>query len=320
MWVPSPSCPDNECPYSKFNSDASSTFHNPDKTFAIQYGAGSIDGDYGQDTIYLENNTHLAIKQQMFGLARSAKDGILSLATQSNGILGLGFPALTSASETYQPFVYALAEQHLISQPVFSIALQQESMMIGGVDQDFYQGDIHYVPVTKNSNIKTMEPDYTYWSVGLKALTVNDTNVFANQAPRDVILDTGTTLSYLDQATAERIVKLVTQKEHASYDLESEVYVVDCSLKNSDIILDIAFTAQEQQDVHLMVHVQDLVFPLYDDEKSNECGFGITYNFDKENTYVFGGTILRSAYFVFDVDQKRVGLATAIQSASKVTK
>lgn len=318
--MPSTSCPDNECPYSKFNSEASTTFHNPDKEFAIQYGAGSINGDFAQDTIYLENNTHLAIKEQMFGLARSAKDEIISLATQSNGILGLAFSALTSSSETYQPFVSALVEQHLISQPVFSIALQQESMIIGGVDKDLYKDDIHYVPVVKNINTKTQQPDYTFWSVGLQSMTINNTNVIANQDNRNVILDTGTTLSYLDQETAEHIVKLVTQKDHVSYDLESEMYTVDCSLKKSGIILDIAFTAENQQAVHLMVDAQDLIFPLYEDDSSNECGFGITYNFDKENTFVFGGTILRSAYFVFDMDQKRVGFATAIQSQSKVNK
>lgn len=314
--MPSASCPDDECPYTKFNSDASSTFQNPNEKFAIQYGAGSISGDYAQDTVYLENNTDLVIKKQTFGLARTARDRILSLATQSNGILGLAFPALTSSDKPYQPFVSALAEQKLISQSVFSVALRQESMMIGGIDKDLYQGDIRYIPVLKNNNSKNQQPDYTFWSVGLQSMTVNNTDVIVNQ-DRSVILDTGTTLSYVDQTTANSIVKLITQKDHVSYDLESEVYVVDCSLKNSNITLDIAFSAQDQP-VHLMVNVQDLIFPLYEDDSNSECGFGITYNFDNENTYVFGDTILRSAYFVFDMGQKRVGLATAINSQSKV--
>ncbi|KAG1061239.1 hypothetical protein G6F42_027731 [Rhizopus arrhizus] len=172
-----------------------------DLAFSIQYGAGSIEGSYVKETVNLVANTNQQVKSQPIGLANSAKDGIISLATEANGILGLAFPALTANSDTdqaYEPFVFNLASQKLISEPVFSISLDQEQMMIGGIDKEQHTGDVHYIPVVKNTNPKTGSSDYTFWSVELQDVSVNNesSSIVTKENKKPVILDTGTTLSY----------------------------------------------------------------------------------------------------------------------------
>lgn len=45
---------------------------------------------------------------------------------------------------------------------------------------------------------------------------------------------------------------------------------------------------------------------------NSKCAFGITCNFDKPDALVFGGTVSNFVYFVYDMGQKRVGLAAAV--------
>ncbi|KAI7907180.1 aspartic peptidase domain-containing protein [Cokeromyces recurvatus] len=329
-WIPSISCPDKECPYKKFKTNNSRTLEWMNSSFVIQYGAGSITGNYAKDTIRLVNNNKLEdqqqIKSQIFGLADSAKDNIISLATQSNGILGLSFPALAANSDTkdaYDPILFALARQKLISEPVFSISLDQEQMMIGGKDKSLYKGDIHYMPVVKNINPKTNELDYTFWSIGLKNIVLNNhtDDLFINKSQNDdtlVILDTGTTLSYLNKELTDKIVRWVTQREKLSINPDTYLYTVDCKLReNKDKRkLVFLFSSINQAIVRFEVDIQDLISPPKNDNDSQDCIFGITYNYDEQNTFVFGDSILRSTYLIFDMDQKQVGLATNSKSRS----
>lgn len=288
-------------------------------TFSVDYAQGSITGEYAKEKINLLGpESKLTIDEQTFGLADSAHD-IISQDEEytSNGILGLAFPALTANSDTieaYTPFVFNLVEQKLISQPVFSISLNDRDgwnskLTLGGVDHDDYSGDLHYLPVVKNVNKKTTELDYTYWSVQLESIQLNDTDkIEVNQS---VMLDTGTTLSYLTKDMVDHIISSVTQQgDQVEFDRQSELYMVDCALKSSKKSVDLVFKG-----ARLSLAIKELIIPADDDK----CSFSITYNFDKENSLVFGDSILRSAYFVFDMEKKQVGIATGKQSDSKVS-
>ncbi|KAI8085299.1 aspartic peptidase domain-containing protein [Thamnidium elegans] len=319
-WVPSTKCPKSECPYEKFEQDKSSTFKALNLSFSVTYGQGSIHGKYAKDTINLLGpGSGLTSNEQTFGLTESARDIISEdMEMTSNGILGLAFPALTANSDTmeaYNPFIFELAVKKIISQAIFSVSLNdangwQSELTIGGVNRDKYIGEIHYVPVEKNINPKTSKLDYTFWSVKLKGIQANKNNTIP--VNKNVILDTGTTYSYLSKGLADQIVQDVTQQK-VSVDLQSQLYIVDCKLKSSNQTIELEF----DQNTKLSIAVADLVLPPADQD-SNECGFSITYNFNQEQTLVLGDNILRSALFVFDMESKRVGMATAVNSSSKI--
>lgn len=281
-------------------------------SFALTYGQGSIHGEYAKEKISLSPTSDLSISQT-FGLTKSAQDIIThDVKMTSNGILGLGFPALTANSDTleaYNPFVFELVQQKKITNPVFCISLNNEDgwqseLTVGGIDKTRYTGEIHYVDVEKNTNPKTQEKDYTFWSVWLESVGVDN----KEEVKSNVILDTGTTLSYLTKGLADRIVTDVTQ-EKLTFDLQNELYLVKCELKNSNkkVVMDF-------KGVQISIDVADLILPFNEDH----CSFGITYNFDKKNSLVLGDSILRSAFFVFDLGQNKVGMATAVNSKSKV--
>lgn len=318
-WVPSSKCDKSQCPYTSFQPEKSSTFSPLNLTFSVDYAQGSITGEYAKEKINLLGPaSKLTIDDQTFGLADSAHD-IISKDEEytSNGILGLAFPALTANSDTieaYTPFVFNLVEQKLISKPVFSISLNdrdgwESKLTLGGINHDDYSGDLHYLPVVKNVNKKTKELDYTYWSVQLDSIQLNDTDkIEVNQS---IMLDTGTTLSYLTKDMVDHIISSVTQQgDHMQLDRQSELYMVDCALKSSDKSIDLVFKG-----ARLSLAVKELI----QSEDDGQCSFTITYNFDKEDSLVIGDSILRSAYFAFDMEKKQVGIATGKQSESKVS-
>lgn len=312
----------SECPYSSFNQEKSSTFKTTNVSFSLEYAQGDIRGEYVKDRMnLLGEKSELTIDGQTFGLANSAHDIITQDEEYtSNGILGLGFPKLTANSDTveaYTPFIFNLVKQQLISEPIFCISLNDKEgwksqLTIGGVDHDQYSGELYYVPVEKNVDKKTNELDYTFWSVQLDSIQLNNSNVKIDQS---VMLDTGTTLSYLTKDMIDQIVHSVTQQQgELEFDRQSELYIVDCALKSSKQKIDLVFGKK----IKLSISIGDLVMDA--DEDDNKCHFGITHGFDQNDSLVFGDNILRTAFFAFDMEKKQVGMATSNNNNSNKVK
>ncbi|CAO3587891.1 unnamed protein product [Absidia cylindrospora] len=165
LWVPSSNCKKQSCPFGGFNTAKSTTFKQTPEKFSIQYGIGSVNGSYVQDTVTVSG---VKISQQQFGLATHTKDILIAqesgdAAVNANGILGLGYPQLTAATTqnnpAYTPFVFNLVKEGLIQEPVFSVYMNSASrkgwsgeIIFGGVDPSKYDGDMFYLPVAKLQN------------------------------------------------------------------------------------------------------------------------------------------------------------------------
>lgn len=147
--------------------------------FSIQYGIGSVNGTYVQDTV---NVAGAKVSQQQFGLAEHTKDILIpqensggsssSASLDANGILGLGYPQLTAATTqnnpAYTPFVFNLVQQGLIQEPIFSVYMNSASQLgwsgeiiFGGVDKSKYEGDLIYLPVAKLQSHPSPSPEGT---------------------------------------------------------------------------------------------------------------------------------------------------------------
>ena len=134
----SSACPVTECPNGVFTESQSSTFKSLSQAFTLTYGIGSVNGSYATDTVSVGGAT---IQNQQFGLASDTQQILTNANTVTvtskkkrapttkssqpvaNGILGLGYPKLTAAASkgqgSYNPFVFNLATQNIIAQPVF---------------------------------------------------------------------------------------------------------------------------------------------------------------------------------------------------------
>lgn len=304
----------------------------------------------------------LQVEKQQFGLAKLT-DNIVApgqdmeaIATNdmdndhiSNGIFGLGYPGLTAAKK-YDPFVFSLAKQGLLNEPVFSIHMGSlfdkgwaGDLLLGGIDSSKYRGNLVYAPVRPASSGEPL----TYWMChgqGIRLLDGNDSNDTAldfsfTQTTRGFIIDTGTTLTYMDKDMAEPLVQAVAGT-NVVLDDASGTFIVPCRLAKRksqnlhlELVLSDSETPVEDPPVRLHVPVTDLFIPLDGEslDTATQCMFGIApwvKNEEDNDTatklgnrglVLVGDTILRATYLVFDMGQNRIGFAQAIGSSSRVS-
>lgn len=265
----------------------------------------------------------------------------------SDGIFGLGYPQLTASTsdggQVYNPFVFNLVQNKVIADPVFSIYLNTASatgnsgeIIFGGVDQSKYSGDLAYMPVAGLESSSDSNPldtifgggssnsqTYAYWMVygqGFNVVNGLQTPNLTMSSTVPVILDTGTTLTYLPHKVAQEIALSVADQNDIAIDQQAGVYVIGCDVANSNAQVQIQFsTSSKVSDtpITFSVPVSQLIIPLDGNTPgtATQCIFGIAPSSggssSSSNLYLIGDSMLRSAYMVFDMGQNRVGLAAA---------
>ncbi|KAI8644838.1 aspartic peptidase domain-containing protein [Parasitella parasitica] len=370
LWVPSTKCPTSSCPFYRFDTSNSSTFKALDKPFGIQYGIGSVNGTYATDTVSVGG---ASIPNQQFGLASITQDimqpnpsagGVgsntpepfntsSSNTVEANGILGLGFPSLTQANSqgegAYNPFVFNLASQNVIKEPIFSIFLNSISepnwsgeIIFGGIDQTKFEGELTYLPVASltarsssgsSSSSSSRNAGYYYWMVYGQGLGVKNSNTGSNPSWRlrevgAFILDTGTTLTYLPTSVATDIVTAFAGEDNYALDRQSGVFIVDCATAKSPAVFQLQMSqssSASDSPLTLSVPASELVIPIDGTSADNArvCMFGIAplggAGGIGSNMYLVGDSVLRSAYMVFDMGQNRIGLAANKNIGGSIT-
>lgn len=362
MWVPSTSCPTLECPYSRFDPSKSSTFKDINSNFSIEYGIGSVKGEYATDTVTVAG---VSVQNQQFGLASTTSDILTtnsvggsgsdtpSVNSSSsndvvgNGILGLGYPRLTSAAskggEGYNPFVFNLVEQNLISQHIFSVYMNNADqvgwageVIFGGVDDSKFSGNISYLPVAKLqtssnplSSIISSSSAYFYWMTygqGVAVENPQSTRATSNVSFDQVtafIIDTGTTLTYLPNNMAVSIAESLVGAGNYALDTQSQVFVADCSAAKTDaaLVLSMSQSSKVSPDpVTITVPVSQLLIPLDGPttDTASTCMLGIAPIGSNNNMLLVGDSVLRSTYLVFDIEHNQIGFASAKNVAGQV--
>ncbi|KAI9015833.1 aspartic peptidase domain-containing protein [Phycomyces nitens] len=363
LWIPSAQCPQNTCPYTRFDQSASTTFKSLNQAFSITYGIGDVNGTFASDTVTIGG---IQVSNQQFGLASSTSNiltnpttiGVSSQSSSSgsdlgsnsdtvgNGILGMGFPQLTTSANNdgvaYYPLIFNLIDQKKITDPIFSIYMNTASsagwageLIIGGVDSSKYTGDIVYLPVASLSSTSTSSlaslgaaaksyGGYYYWMVygqGISVIDGTETTAVGSNSLNAFIFDTGTTLTYLPQAMTKAIITLVAGSNGYRFDSSSGTYIVDCNAVSSTATVQLQMSTTGKlmsSPVTLNIPGGNLIIPVNGDtpQKATVCIFGIAPSASSSNSnafamYLIGDSILRSAYLVFDVGQQRIGLAAA---------
>ncbi|KAI9245756.1 aspartic peptidase domain-containing protein [Sporodiniella umbellata] len=305
LWIPLNACPRDQCPLSRFDPQRSKTFRSLPGHFKIQYGLGSVEGGYGQDSVYLQE---IHVPDQVLGLASSTQQIIVSNpdpnAVQANGILGLGYPLL--ASDRQNSFLLGLYQRQLIDRPLFAIYLGSAlgwaggEITLGGINKARYQGSISYVPIHENR---------AYWQVALNAIQFDTPKGRWDQPfdpPRGLILDTGTTLTYLDPVLFHRLLSMLPFHVTAY----QETYVAPCKVIQETTHHHLRFVLQGTV---LSIPIAHLAIPL----KDGVCLLGIapwmrsqpSQKMKNQGWIMLGDSVLRSTYLVFDMENHHIGFA-----------
>jgi hypothetical protein len=291
--------------------DKSETFYDfmPD-SFDISYIDQSYSkGDYFNDTFEISGAT---VKNLTMGLG---------LQTDlAYGLLGVGY-AINEASIGSAGFMYpnlpiSMQQSGFIRTIAYSLWLNDlgastGNILFGGIDTGKFLGEMTRISVLKDKKADA----YTHFAIpmtSLEATSPTGTDILASDWPIEVILDSGTTLSYLPFDLA----KSVWDEVGATYNSRLEMAVLPCSHAEHPGYFSFGFAGQDGPRINITMDelVIDLTngtppqFTSGEHEGERVCQFGIQRSY--ASPWTLGDTFLRSAYVVYDLENNEIGLAS----------
>ncbi|KAL7621262.1 hypothetical protein AAE478_008579 [Parahypoxylon ruwenzoriense] len=277
-------------------------------TFSIRYVDGSgAEGDYIRDTLSIGGTDIDALQM---GLAENS--------TINSGLLGIGFAANVAARTPYPNIMNLFQDQDLIAVQAYSLYLndlyaETGTILFGGLDIEKFIGGLKAVPIQPDRT-----GNYSSFTVALSSLTTTaHDGAVSNytRAPIPVILDSGTTLTYLPYSMTNRIFQAFDAVDDTS---GTGLVFVNCDfLNDNNVTFNFQFGGSDGPIIRVPVDEMVLdnvrayeklgleVPPLPFD---NVCSFGLQPSSDY---YLLGDTFLRSAYVVYDLTNKEIALAQA---------
>lgn len=293
------------------NPSKSSTFDDVGQgLFDISYeDEDKSTGDYFTDVFTLGSTS---INNFTMGLGKKT--------TVPYGLIGVGYANNEASTETantiYPNLPVAMQRSGLINSIAYSLWLNDldassGSVIFGGIDTTKYVGTLTKIPVLRN----TQANNFTHFVVSmysLEATSPSGSDALTSDAlPLEVVLDSGTTLTYLpfDMATQ------IWDEVGAVYDPDSQAALIPCSYSKHDGHF--SFTLGGPLGPRVNVTMDELVLAITDGESPrfqsgpyagrSACAFGIQNT--TESPYLLGDTFLRSAYVVYDLVNNEIGLA-----------
>jgi hypothetical protein len=189
------------------------------------------------------------------------------------------------------------------------------NILFGGVDTTKYSGDLVSLPIQPDSRSNSI----ISFTVALDGLSVTDatknTAYVQNNLTMPVILDSGTTITYLPDQISQDLQTGVGAVNSASYGL-----VVPCSLKSSPATINFRFGNANGPTIVAPLSQFILDFPVgipaptFKSNGAIACRWGIAASAGRPN--LFGDTFLRGAYVVYNLDKSEVAIANAVLNAT----
>jgi hypothetical protein len=234
--------------------------------------------------------------------------GIGYTSSSAQAILGIGYELneaqVGPSGKVYNNLPAQLVAENKIQSNAYSLWLNDldastGSILFGGVDTDQYSGSLETLPV------QTVGGEYAEFLITLTEVALGSTVIASNQALA-VLLDSGTSLTYLPDTMAEAIYQVVG----AQYDSAQGAAYVPCSLSSNSTTLDFTFSSPT-----ISVTMDELVIPFSTGSGGSvtfpdgtpACLFGI--GLAGSGSSVLGDTFLRSAYVVYDLSNNEISIA-----------
>ncbi|KAK8104079.1 aspartic-type endopeptidase OPSB [Apiospora kogelbergensis] len=244
----------------------------------------------------------------------------------TSGILGLGLREGESPPADYSNIMDLFYDQDLIGTKAFSLylnALQSPTgnILFGGIDKAKFTGELRALPLVPDA----LSNKVSSYFVTLSSLSLtfdNGTNKGFPLGDKIVLLDSGTTFSYLPNSTVQPLFQAlgVSIRQDQS---QGGLMWIDCGILDSQrkATFDFRFGGGGSDDGLLIsVPMDQMVLdlrPYSNPEAAESCLLGIVPTSENShNAYLLGDTFLRSAYVVYDLANHQVALAQALPNAT----
>ncbi|KAK0730286.1 mitochondrial elongation factor g 1-like protein [Lasiosphaeris hirsuta] len=326
IWVPDSSakvCRDvntGGCTLGTFNPSKSTTFEVVGKgEFDISYVDGSSStGDYFTDVFEI-GGANLQNMTMGLGLKTDIAYGLVGVGYALNeAIVG----NTQSAADAYPNLPVNMVKEGLINSVAYSLWLNDldansGSILFGGIDTEKYVGDLTRINIYPTQNVFT---SFLVAMTSLEATSPSGSDTLTSQKfPIPVVLDSGTTLSYLPTDLAQQVWK----EAGAVYSPEYQLAVIPCNMQNSAGTFSFGFAGPSGPRIN--VTMDELVLDLTNGQPpvfnagvykgQDACEFGIQ-NFST-SPYLLGDTFLRSAYVAYDLVNNQIGIAATNFNSTK---
>jgi Eukaryotic aspartyl protease len=293
------------------DSQASSTFTSvAPGGFNISYADQSgSSGDYFTDNLQIGGAT---IKDLQMGLALKT--------TTSVGIMGIAYPVGESVANKnrYPNIIDQMVSQKLINLRAYSLWLDDKetttgNVLFGGIDTEKFIGTLKAIPVQPDTRTKTIR-SFTVYMTGLSVTddSGTSTTLTASGYTLPVILDSGTTISYVPAKLLAAIVQSIGAVDDTAV---SGFIFVDCDWRTTRPNSHLSFSFGDNGGPIINVPLSELIrsfnrqnVRIKGSPFQNTCNLGILSP-GSGSTYLFGDTFLRSAYVVYDIDHNQIALA-----------
>lgn len=173
------------------------------------------------------------------------------------------------------------------------------SILFGGVNTKKYHGTLETLPIQKAGGV------YSEFVIALTSVFLSNssgtTNYTSSALPAAVLLDSGSSLTYLPDVIVEGIFNDL----EVSYDSSSGVGYMPCSSSSQNVNISYTFSSPT-----INVALSELLLDIgdyYYNDGERACAFGIVPA--GESMSVLGDTFLRSAYVVYDLANNEISLA-----------
>jgi len=280
-----------------YNANHSTSYQYINSAFQISYAdTTGASGDYVSDVVNIGGTP---ISNQQFGVGYTSNS--------SEGVMGLGYPALEVAVQVDRVSAYPniprqMVSQGLINSAAYSVWLDALSsstgnILFGGVDTAKFQGSLTTLPILKRGG------QYVEMLVALSSVTVTASGTTTTAYPSSgagneaALLDSGSTLAYLPAATCQTIFAALG----ATYNADTGFAAVPCALaSNTATYLTFNFSGAA-----IAVSLAQLI--LSQGSTGNTCVLGLAAR--DGAPFTLGDAFLRSAYVVYDIDANEISMA-----------
>jgi hypothetical protein len=345
IWIPwanSAPCStsENRCKTNGLYSESKSSTYSllQSNSFLISYVDGTrIKGDYISDVFGVGS---ASIKNMTMGLAKSATEN--SNVGDFQGIIGVGYETseavYAQTGQTYQNLPSLMKAQGVTNTRAYSLWLNDKGMLFvisnsytdandltdngrgtilfGGVDTEKFKAPLVSLPIQPDARSGTII-SFTVALDSVNVIGADSANQYARPSlAMPVILDSGTTLTYLPDAIANDIYIGVGAVQSNTYGV-----VVPCDLANSPATFNFGFGNSNGPVIVAAISQFVLPFPdsfptpTFRSTGKKACRWGIQASGSRPN--LFGDTFLRAAYVVYNLDNDEVGIANAVLNSTK---